>query len=47
VNWFWYAVGALVVIPACIAHARYQYRRWVRRHSYVATVTIMNWESDR
>jgi 4-amino-4-deoxy-L-arabinose transferase-like glycosyltransferase len=39
-NWLWYAVGAAVVIPVCLAHARARYRRWVRRHSYVATIEI-------
>jgi hypothetical protein len=38
IDWVWYAVGAAVVIPLGIAHARARYRRWVRRHSYVATV---------
>lgn len=39
-NWAWYAAGAAVVIPACIAHARYRYRRWVRAHSWVAEIHI-------
>lgn len=39
-DWIWYATGVAVVIPVCIAHARYRYRRWFRRHSYVATIEI-------
>jgi hypothetical protein len=40
VNWAWYALGAAVVIPLGIANARYRHLRWVRRHSYVATVHV-------
>lgn len=44
-NWWWYAAGVAVVIPLGIAHARTQYRRWVRRHSYSATIRI--YEGDQ
>lgn len=39
-NWAWYAVGALTVIPLSIWHARMRYLRWIRRHSYVAEIKI-------
>jgi hypothetical protein len=38
----WFAAGAVTAIILGLAAARMRCRRWLRRHSYVATVEVVD-----
>jgi hypothetical protein len=45
-DWLWYAAGAVTAIILGIVAARMRYRRWLRRHSYVATGEVVDHRQD-